>query len=62
MNEISAELRSELNDAIACLMAGVHDPEERRKACEDMDRIREEIRKQHGVLDIGVPAIRELRE
>jgi len=28
----------------------------------DADRIRESIRLQHGVLDIGVPAIRELRE
>jgi hypothetical protein len=27
-----------------------------------MDRIREEIRRQHGVLDIGVPAIRALRD
>jgi hypothetical protein len=27
-----------------------------------MDKIREEILKQHGVLDIGVPAIRALRD
>ena len=27
-----------------------------------MDRIREEIRKREGILDIGVPAIRELRD
>jgi len=27
-----------------------------------MDRIREEVRKTHGVLDIGVAAIRELRD
>jgi hypothetical protein len=27
-----------------------------------MDRIREEIRRKHGTLDIGVPAIRELRD
>ncbi len=32
-----------------------------RRACERMDRIREEIRAKHGILDIGVPAIRELR-
>ena len=32
-----------------------------RRACERMDRIREEIRKSNGVLNIGVPAIRELR-
>jgi hypothetical protein len=27
-----------------------------------MDRIREEIFQKHGILDIGVPAIRELRD
>ena len=33
-----------------------------REACERMDKRREEIRQQHGILDIGVPAIRELRD
>jgi len=33
-----------------------------RQACERMDRISEQLRKRHGVLDIGTPAIRELRE
>jgi hypothetical protein len=42
-------------------MSGVRDPEEMRKACERMDRMREEVRKREGILDIAVPAIRELR-
>jgi hypothetical protein len=33
-----------------------------RRACERMDRMREEVRNKHGILDIGVPAIRELRD
>jgi hypothetical protein len=41
---------------------GIRDSERTAKACESMDRLREEIRRQHGVLDIGVPAIRGLRD
>lgn len=48
--------------AARAAMSDHRDPELMRQACEEMDRISEEIRKQHGVLDIGVPAIRELRE
>ena len=38
------------------------DLERIRKARESMNRIREEIRRDHGILDIGVLAIRELRD
>ena len=48
-------------EAIDAAAKGIRDPENARKACAKMDRIREEIRARHGVLDIGVPAIRELR-
>jgi len=41
---------------------GIRDPEAMLKACERMDRLREEIRRKHGILDIGVAAIRELRD
>jgi hypothetical protein len=41
---------------------GLRDPEAMRQAAKSMDRIREEIAKKHGVLDIGVPAIRDLRD
>lgn len=51
----------DLDQAIRRLMNGVRDPEEVRRAVERMDRIREEIRQKHGTLDIGLPAIRELR-
>jgi hypothetical protein len=55
------EVRAELEEAVRRAMSGVRDPEAMRRACERMDRMREEIRQQHGILDIGVPAIRELR-
>jgi hypothetical protein len=38
------------------------DPVVARRIRERGDRIREQIRREHGVLDIGVPAIRELRD
>ncbi len=37
------------------------DPEAARRIHERAEKAREEIFRQHGVLDIGVPAIRELR-
>jgi hypothetical protein len=37
------------------------DPEVARRVHEHAQRIREEVYQKHGLLDIGVPAIRELR-
>jgi hypothetical protein len=53
---------AELQAAADLAASGVRDPEAMRKASADMDRIREEIRQTHGVLDIGGPAIRDLRD
>jgi hypothetical protein len=53
---------AELQAAADRAAKGIHDPETIARACERMDRLREEIRQQHGLLDIGVPAIRELRD
>jgi hypothetical protein len=41
---------------------GIRDPEAAKKAREETDRVREEIFRKHGILDIGTPAIRELRD
>ena len=38
------------------------DPAVARRIRERGDRIREQVRREHGILDIGVPAIRELRD
>jgi hypothetical protein len=59
---IRPDIMAELHTAADRAAAGVRDPKAMRKASEDMDRIHEEIRRQHGVLDIGGPAIRELRD
>ena len=59
---IPADLMAELQAAADRAATGVRDPEAMRKASADMDRIREEIRRKHGVLDIGGSAIRELRD
>jgi hypothetical protein len=59
---IPPELLAELEKAARYAATGLRDPEVIRKACERMDRIREEIRQEHGLLDIAVPAIRELRD
>jgi hypothetical protein len=59
---ITPELFAELQAAADRAAKGVHDPVAMRQASEDMDRIREEVRREHGILDIGGPAIRELRD
>lgn len=59
---IPPELMAGLQEAADRAAKGIRDPEEMRKACEHMDRLSEEIFQKHGILDIGVPAIRELRD
>ena len=56
------EIMAKMNEAVRVAMSPVRDPEDMRRACDEMDRIREEIYRKHGLLDIGVPAIRELRD
>jgi hypothetical protein len=59
---VSPELMAELQEAANRAAKGIRDLEAMRIACERMDRLGEEIYMKHGVLDIGVPAIRELRD
>ena len=61
-NGIPPELLAELQRALDLAATGVRDPEAMRRACEDMDRLSEEIYRREGLLDIGVPAIRALRD
>lgn len=61
-NTVEASLvQRELQEAVEHLTRGTRDPARADKACADMDRNREEMRRKFGLLDIGVPAIRELR-
>ncbi len=59
---IPPQIMAELQAAADRAAKGISDVEARSKACERMDHLREEIRRTHGILDIGVPAIRELRD
>lgn len=58
---IPPELFVSLQEAADKAAKGIRDPETMRRACQEMDRIREEIYAREGLLDIGVHAIRELR-
>ena len=60
VTNLAPELMHELEAAIGRASRGVRDPGAMVRAFESMDRIREDIRREHGVLDIGFPAIREL--
>jgi hypothetical protein len=56
------EIFAEIRDAAQRVANGVRNPEIVRRPCERMDRLRDEIQQKHGNLDIGVPAIQELRD
>jgi hypothetical protein len=58
---ITPELEAEFQEAVRQAMSLKRDPEAMRRAAERMDRMREETYRRHGLLDLGVPAIRELR-
>jgi len=64
MNTIatSEDLMAEMHEAAERAATGIRDAQDMREACERMDRVSEEIRKRNGILDIGVTAIRELRD
>ncbi len=55
------ELLAEMAEAARIAMSRVRDPEVMRQAAERMDRIGEEMYHTHGLHDIGVPVIYEMR-
>jgi len=59
---IPAQILAEMQAAATLAASGIRDPEAARKAREETDRIREEVFRKHGVLDIGVPVIRDIRD
>ena len=59
---ISAEAMAELRAATDRAARGVRDPEIMRRACERMDRMREELRRRTGDLDVAVELVREGRD
>jgi hypothetical protein len=61
-NAIPPDVMADLEAAARYAASGVRDPEVMRRACEHMDRLSDEIRRQVGVQDIGVQIIREMRD
>jgi hypothetical protein len=59
---LPASLLAEMQAAVERAANGKRDPEAMRRACADMDLLREQIRAREGILDIGVAAVRELRD
>ena len=59
---LSDELMAELRDAAKFAARSERDPQARMMARARMLARREEIYRRHGLMDIGVPAIRELRD
>ena len=59
---IPSQIMDDLQKAAERAAKGIRDPDAMRRACENMDRVREEVFGRHGVLDIGLPSIRELRD
>ncbi|HZN36835.1 MAG TPA: hypothetical protein VFB80_23560 [Pirellulaceae bacterium] len=51
-----------LQETIDRLIRGERDPEAMRKACEEMDAAREELRRRIGTVDVAVDLIRDARK
>lgn len=61
-NLIPPQVLAELQAAADRAAKGLLNPEIRAKACERMDHLRKQSHREYGILDIGVAAIRELRD
>lgn len=59
---IPADVLADLERAVEIVMTGRRDPEFEERIHAESERISQEVLKKHGVLDIGVPAIRALRD
>jgi hypothetical protein len=59
---IPADLMAELRDATERAAAGMRDPEVMRRSCERMDRMREDLRRRTGDLNLAVDLLREGRD
>jgi hypothetical protein len=57
-----SDLQSELQAAVDRLVKGTRDPEAIRKACDRMDRMRDEMRRRTGDVELAVELIREVRD
>jgi hypothetical protein len=51
-----------LQEAIDRAVRGIRDPKAARRACEEMDQAREEMRRDYGERNLAVDLIRESRD
>jgi hypothetical protein len=58
---IPPEILAQMERAVELAISGRKDPEFERALHAEAEKITEELRRKYGTLDIGVPAIRELR-
>jgi hypothetical protein len=56
------EISGDLEEAARYAASGVRDPEIMRQACESMDRMREELRRKYGDMNVAVDLVREIRD
>jgi hypothetical protein len=59
---IPPEILAEMQERAERAARGLRDPEDARRACERMDRMREELRQRVGETDIAVALVREARD
>jgi uncharacterized protein with von Willebrand factor type A (vWA) domain len=59
---IPADLKADLRDALDNLARGIRDPAAAKRACEEMDRLREENRQLFGEQNVAVEIIRQMRD
>jgi succinate dehydrogenase/fumarate reductase flavoprotein subunit len=59
---IPEQIKAQLQETLDDLAKGIRRPEKMKKACERMDRMREENRKLFGEQNIAVELIRQTRD
>jgi hypothetical protein len=62
MEAIPSEILADMRRATELAMSGQKDPAFERRVQAEAKKVRDQIFQKHGALDIGVAAIRELRD
>ena len=62
MEQLTPEVQAMMREAIKHACTGKGNPETLRRIHDEAVKIREEVLQKHGILDLAVPAIRELRD
>jgi hypothetical protein len=60
--ELPSDVRLMLDEAIRHAMTGEGDPAILQRIHDEAEKIKREVFEKHGLLDIGTPAIRDLRD